>query len=486
MARGRDTKSRAQRIDIGYLARSHWLRSTRGWLGLAALIVLGAWITKLALVGDTRPVSPGPITAAHRMIADKCEKCHSDAKATWSLRVTDDACQSCHRVAVHQPIEGKTPACATCHMEHRTAPALLDVATARCTVCHADLKDRRVPAVADGMAVKLALGSTKIATFGAGDPTRDDGHKEFAVWEGPGSDRRKTLDAEDKPSDLSPIKFNHARHLSPNLPGPDREHFVQLVCADCHRGPFEPAKLPYGRRNGASPAPALPDRPEFAPAEEAQYFAPVSYEAHCAACHPHRADDQIPVTAPHDTPEVVRAFLEGAYARYALTNPKVLEGTPRIRPVADGAKATSAKSREEWAREQVDRAEDLFYRRPCIPGERCLRCVQCHFFRDDVQGEVPTVQPPAIRSRWLPQSRFDHAAHRDVDCEQCHAGVKTSTLTTDVLIPRIATCRRCHHAGGASDRCAECHTYHGAMAPHELDGPHTIDQLTSSSDGGGT
>ena len=66
--------------------------------------------------------------------------------------------------------------------------------------------------------------------------------------------------------------------------------------------------------------------------------------------------------------------------------------------------------------------------------------------------------------------------HRLVHCTECHAAPE-STETSDVLLPRLATCRQCHHMDGAADRCAECHTYHAANQPVEMNGPLTIRAL---------
>ena len=491
MPRGNDTKTRAQRIELDYFTRRHWLRSARGWLAAAAVVVTGAWLATHALRHDPTPASPGPVAAAHHMIADRCERCHSDPaspKRTRWLGASDDACRACHRMPVpdHQPIQRKTPSCASCHVEHRGAPALVAVATDQCTSCHADLR-----AASTQDPTLVSSDAFHITGFGKG-------HMEFAVG-GTTAGERTRLGSTPPPADRSHIKFSHKKHLAPDLLGPDRTHFVKLECTDCHRGPFEPTALPYGKRprpGAAEAAMTAIAQPQFDPAEEPQYFAPIRYASDCAACHPHTFDTRID-SAPHDTPYVVRRFLEGAYARYARDNPEVIHGTPRPRQIApscDGmtGTATSAGSAEEWAKIEVTRAEELLYRRPCDTDECCMRCLQCHYVEDAQGAEEPKVVPPALPTRWLPQSRFDHAAHREITCRECHAADR-STTANDVLMPRLETCQRCHRADRASERCAECHTYHGALAPKDLDGPHTIQEITgqqgaasASSGGGGT
>ena len=496
MARVRDTKVRAQRIELAYFKNRHWLRSARGWVGLFAFFLAAAWIGRYVFASHPTPASPGPVAAAHRMIGDQCERCHRDPvapKDTRWLGASDDACRDCHRVSVHQPIERHTPPCASCHVEHRGAPALAAVATEQCTTCHADLESASTETP-----TLVASDAFHIAAFcdeHDGHPKENYGHQEFAIGGTKAAERKRLGSTPKPPSDASHIKFSHKVHLSKDLLGPDRTLFVQLVCADCHRGPFETASLHFAKRApGVQPttsAATTPDeRPiEFAPAEAPQYFAPIRYAEHCAACHPHTFDPRIDA-APHDTPYVVRRFLEGAYARYAREKRKIRDPTARIHPI-DEAEETSAASREKWAKNKVRWAENLLYRQECRSDRDCrMRCQQCHFLEAQQGAETPVVVPTAIPIRWLPQSRFDHARHRDVACRQCHDAAD-STKATDVLMPKLETCQRCHAPDRASDRCAECHTYHGAMAPAQLDGPHEIPErsactLNGSSACGGT
>ena len=85
------------------------------------------------------------------------------------------------------------------------------------------------------------------------------------------------------------------------------------------------------------------------------------------------------------------------------------------------------------------------------------------------------MSPPAIPARWFPHSAFHHQVHlraakrrpaaRHTPCESCHSlevAVSKSQQTSDVLLPGIAVCQECHSsAGGASQQCVLCHTYHG-------------------------
>ena len=67
-----------------------------------------------------------------------------------------------------------------------------------------------------------------------------------------------------------------------------------------------------------------------------------------------------------------------------------------------------------------------------------------------------------VRTRWMPHARFDHDAHGAFSCVSCHPKALTGTEASDILLPGMDTCKRCHApgAGHADSRCSECHTYH--------------------------
>jgi hypothetical protein len=75
---------------------------------------------------------------------------------------------------------------------------------------------------------------------------------------------------------------------------------------------------------------------------------------------------------------------------------------------------------------------------------------------------------------WFQRAVFDHAAHRAVNCDTCHAGARTSTKSADILLPGKKTCLECHGPprgtareprGGAGDSCTLCHRYHNGDHP---------------------
>jgi hypothetical protein len=101
-------------------------------------------------------------------------------------------------------------------------------------------------------------------------------------------------------------------------------------------------------------------------------------------------------------------------------------------------------------------------------------CQKCHPALDPAKGVNQTIAPAEIPAVWFKHARFDHTAHRAVDCRECHEQATKSTASADVLLPGIATCVKCHApvsgvgqaaTGGARHDCITCHTYHGGDQP---------------------
>jgi len=107
-------------------------------------------------------------------------------------------------------------------------------------------------------------------------------------------------------------------------------------------------------------------------------------------------------------------------------------------------------------------------------------CAYCHFGTGpdgtfDLSNILPVgVSPPApapgrivapvvMRTRFMPQARFDHERHVAMSCEQCHPARKAETSGT-VMIPGIENCQGCHGAEGsplrAESTCITCHRFH--------------------------
>jgi hypothetical protein len=280
--------------------------------------------------------------------------------------------------------------------------------------------------------------------------------------------------------DPGTLKFNHAVHLADKgvmtiddkqltlqrtvlkQKGVDPDTWPrswrlrQLACADCHTMDHE------GR-----------------------YMQPISFEKHCRQCHPLGVQIVGPWTAPDlkekiwqfgrqplhhptggETPASVWGELRDRLSRFidAPANDAFLsmEKDPAPHGLDRSPVPGPAQLRKEKAYAWVDRylrqtAEVLFNG----PGG----CGYCHALTRpaDVKAlAAPQLKPSSVLSRWWDHAAFRHAAHRMLTCTECHAA-KDSSKTSDVLLPGMSTCLRCHDTSATATAragCVECHVYH--------------------------
>jgi hypothetical protein len=523
VARNQKAKFRAQRIDSGYVRRSHPFRAWRTWLTLVALVLSGSWVAPMFVERHPEAASPGPVASAHAMFDTRCEKCHLDPtaeqaeaspmKARFDRLIDwhepdDRACKACHpNMPAHQVSEHGTPRCIDCHLEHRSAADLSAMTIARCTSCHSNLG-----AHMEGSPKVVGLDEgrlgVQIDAFVLEDGAVGTAHPEFAVWtDTAGGPRRPRLGAEPAPVDPTTLTFSHKEHLAEicGPPGHPRNvgYKVKLECGDCHAATAKPLMPPRAdapeRKDKRSPRPwdfgseppgfSVNSDPVSAPAEEGAYLAPVRYQQHCAGCHPHNvadmalagidtdncdpieARDDVPSNVPHDEPAVVRAFLWGLYSR-KVTDPKALDRFPRFRPVGEGATVDTELAPADKVASKVRDAEKVLYTDK-------KRCQFCHEVQWPDRDRLPVIARTLVPIRWLPHGRFDHGLHRMVSCAECHGDVANVETAEEVMLPRKETCAKCHNPELASDACSTCHTYHGAVSPFDMDGGLKIDDIAT-------
>jgi predicted CXXCH cytochrome family protein len=534
------TKVRAKRIALQYFTRSHPFRRWKTILSIAVPALGALWLLVSAARDDQRIYNSGPVSTAHAMFETECRLCHgsgpptpvtqaslataaSAAPAGFFLPVTDAACKTCHAGPDHNA-KSDTPACGSCHVEHVGKAVLVQIADRHCVQCHGELTTK------DGTPPEFHAKVPSLAS-----------HPEFAVGV---RDERQTvarvrLDATPAPTDTTPIKLNHAKHLKANLKGIEElqkqqpgvagltkvKDGMQLSCAFCHT-----------------------------PDERGQYMQELSYEKHCAACHPLDFDGRFPDSVlPHTKPTIVRAFLRGTLAE-AFEQCQAIPAGDAGKPIRDrcvelelakappqpaaegdrprgmrrggGAEAPAPPADEprggrlrgraaepepdpapapdtprggrlrgraeeeapagEAPRGRRGRAAEEAPAAPTSwvgaqfgtiePGVFKQRCEYCHTVKREGGGPAEVV-PPTIPARWLPHSRFDHGAHRPVACTECHAAA-ASTETKDVLMPKVETCRECHQPKvGARSGCVECHRYHDKSQERDPNGPFKVQQL---------
>jgi len=285
-------------------------------------------------------------------------------------------------------------------------------------------------------------------------------------------------------ADAGRLKFSHWRHLMPGItagagdktppwtlvriadpvqrnryrhPGQTDDSPVQLQCDSCHQ--LDSGDFPVPPVEGPSPAP----RARCFGA----YMLPITYENQCRTCHPLSYESDSADVVPHgQSPGQIRRWLQGNYVgQYLEHNPQLLEQYLPPRPLP-GAPSLPL---QETARKRIDHRVAV--------AEAMLSqavCGKCHLCLPSDRPGLAAVVPPQIPQAWLNYARFDHSAHRAVNCRQCHPRAyaddpQASRRSSDVLIPRRDTCLACHGPrrvtaeglqGGARFDCAECHQYH--------------------------
>lgn len=441
MARGdRSAKRLAQRIDVGYLKRPHAFRTWRFYLAIAVPAVALLWVLGLALLGRQQVHSSGPLSTAHSVFGAQCQLCHTYTLGVFRRHAEDQACLACHDGPAHQPNVTSAQSCGSCHREHQGPLLLAKVNDSSCAECHGQLQ-----AVAGAPRFEKTITSFNTQ------------HPEFAAL------RNKTPDP-------GTLRFNHQTHLKPNLKGPRGE--IQLVCSDCHRQDPSGA-WPYGDAAAREASPgkvALLLAENTAPSRQAiRHMVAPKYAQACAGCHALRFDARMQSEVPHETPAVVRGFVQQEFRALLTAQAGVWRSeahAPR-RQLPDARAVRPPASPEAWLTLQVASAETLLWRKTCA---------ECHSLTMKENG-LPQIAPPAMTPVWMPHARFDHTAHRLLDCQSCHA-VGASMETSDVLLPGIATCQQCHRSGDAAEnRCFLCHTYHDWKQKKVTPGKFTLDEI---------
>jgi hypothetical protein len=467
------------------------------------------------------------VAAVHAAWDRDCAACHVNfqrmSRDNWNplmpflgsaatSSASDARCASCHAGPVHHAnqLADSTPSCGGCHRDHQGRDfSLVRLPDSDCVRCHDNLKAHQ----SDPDKLKYENAVTGFAG----------GHPEFKLLrEGPATDPGK-------------LKFNHKLHmtagqaavagqenawtlgkikeLDPSAHARYRDApwqkdkadsaLVQLDCASCHRldsGDFDITKRP-------------PGLPQFAlqPRAPGAYMQSIVYENQCQACHPLTFDAEVKVKGDDDRaravavphrlePGAVSRFLWGAYADQYQKNlkkdPELGKGSQAATPGDIRPLPGRLTREEEQARGQIDReveqAQRFLFKDRVEQAERYLlsgktSCGECHYYEQGEAGLPRAIVPTAVKDVWFEHARFNHAAHRAVDCRSCHANAyavgangemnsNASTRHTDVLLPGVENCRSCHApagrkagqpVGGVRHDCTECHSYHNGARPLE-------------------
>ena len=468
------------------------LRAKRGRLTLA-VCALTVGVLLLLLCGPARHrfINPGPVATHHTGKAfaewkgaslgvnDGCQNCHHaapDGPAGWlhaAFRTTpgpfqfgslaargepgmtaiDRQCQSCHddlnrgktdavrSHVFHQPNVPRDHSCSACHREHRSAAHMVKPGDAQCLSCHGD---------AGVMQAAFVKGQELAAkTPGVFDFRSSRGRE---IFETPRPERGYTQVlhsfATDHPefqlhaaklADANPLRFNHALHLSDQIPPRNGQ---RLDCANCHR-----------------------------PDVSGAYYRKVEFEQSCRVCHSLQFDPRNPqMQLPHGSEATVKAFLRSLPTQYADhgRSVKKLTGIEALAQfVADSMNQLRANrvSGEDMER-QIFLGTDRFAPAASVGASATIGrapfagCAWCHQVRETSPANYEVARPNQPE-RWLIRGNFDHSKHLGVACAKCHDHVAQSRLTADINLPKKATCVECHSPkGGVASTCSTCHSFH--------------------------
>src|SRR5579871_1426681 len=439
------------------------------WLSFLAILVLPIVPIGYLLARHSLEVEglflPGSLAAAHQGFT--CKECHVEPWRGWhkvsggdrqSAAIMDGVCAQCHGglldasvspspvdlrpglivrpeiVAPHHPrqIPADVGNCTDCHQDHQGEKGLLQVTDESCRRCHSNLR------TVDGRHTFYP----QLTAFDA------DHHPPFGWW-------RK-----DGVQDPGALRFNHQIHLDLDghrLHGIDepRSRLKRQACGFCHQ--------PDSRGRG---------------------MAPVRYDQHCAQCHPltvqiaaetqdgrvqHAVQAFCQEPAPHGTPAMVLAVLRERLRLLAEQNPTIgsneetTEPTRRIpgrQPMPPAPRTPSG-----WVDHQAAVLGRLLFD---APGG----CRYCHLEKQAARpaASLPEYKRTHLPASWFPFAKFSHARHGLMPCSDCHDKARTSTRTSDVLMPSLPKCLECHRnqpGPGIHARadCLECHQYHAPDLP---------------------
>jgi predicted CXXCH cytochrome family protein len=372
--------------------------------------------------------NPGPLAAGHQAFAQKCGVCHETA----FVRVLDRACLECHTktpghaptVALQQRLFGGQR-CASCHVEHKGTAAIVRRDSDLCITCHRDLKGK--------MPDTTLANATDFATNHPGF--------KVTIWQGPGKNDVVRVAQTDKAKlvQRSHLKFPHDEHLKTSLRGPKGRK--TLDCRSCH----------------------VPDT-------SGRGFEPIAMKTACVECHTLEFEPAVTTRqVPHGSVDDALLTIQEFYASIALNNIPVdvvnLGAIRREIPNLPPGELTEEERQRAlaWVKKKTKQiGKDLFEMRVCIVCHDVTRVAGPPV----AAGVAPTwrVTPVRIADVWLPKSRFDHQKHRTYKCADCH-DVLHSHSSTDIVIPDIANCRKCHGgnklvANKVVSTCVACHDFH--------------------------
>jgi predicted CXXCH cytochrome family protein len=425
-----DLAGRTSNLTLGSLGMS---KRWAAWLWAFAVIALFLLVpagrvldlpwkeaTKNPTFGD-RFWNPGRLILAHQPVEPDCAACHEVA----FQHVKDRACLECHsRIGAH--VGPQVPAslfegarCSSCHRDHKGVKTTHRDDDGFCVRCHSDIRSK-----ASGTMAKNA------ADFASDHPA-------FRLSLPSESGVRRVRQGEGAIQEASSLVFPHDLHLDPRGVRSPLQGRMKLECRSCH--------TPDSARRG---------------------FEPISMPKHCQECHQLQFEPAVTTReVPHGKPAEALLVIEEFYGNLAL------QGVPDSFQKAFGVPGEGLLRRVgEPTPVERESALRLAQAKARKVGEELFEvrvCKTCHAVTRSA-GEW-RIAPVRAATGWMPQARFSHKSHPHVKCADCHA-VATSKKATDVSMPAIDTCRKCHGGsrpaeGKVMSNCLLCHGFHDARHP---------------------
>lgn len=385
----------------------------RPWLTKLTVTALLLIVT-LAIIGEVlaraegqKYFMPGGLSSSHARREHRKGGFVADDCAAchnpWK-GVATAKCRDCHEKESkpHAQHAKNQMDCVSCHPEHRGAVKLADIPSTVCVACHTNLEPNMTLPRAQLASLKFANGRYSFDDIARISAFGASKHPEFSY-----------------PKDANTLRFDHQFHLSPRgvIDVSRKGRRTVLKCVSCHdtTGVADPK--------------------------------PVTFAQHCHNCHRLGFDADLPgEEVPHGG-DNMNVF--GAIAAYYAGDRDII-GKP---PAEQRRILTARKNRVNVDQRAFFRGQSTFN----------IRCRQCHEVKPS--GALLAVTPPVIPTTWLLHApKFKHKGHGMIDCEKCHEGVRQSSDTSDVLLPKLANCTGCHaeNEGGAqtASTCRTCHGYH--------------------------
>lgn len=468
-------KQRARRMPLDYykglsrLDQIKWLLTGLACLAVGGYIVwtLGGWA-----VGNenaARQFSPAPVASVHAVWEGQCAACHvpgqslrQDGQAISAVSAlvkgrtsADTRCTTCHAGPPHHAnqLASDVWSCSGCHRDHQGRDAdLTRMNDTVCTRCHAAMEQHR-----EG-ASSLNPPTENVTSFATNHPpfrslkSNDPGRLKFShrLHLLPGQVPKDAKPSAKKTLADVPEQYRAALIAPRSLADVPLDTAIQLECANCHV-----------TDSGGIPA-------------AGDYMQPVNFEQHCAACHRGELVAEVAAGGSAESSQVPHGLQTSAIRPLlaGLASPPM--GSPILSPEALMQPIPGKTPGQNLAQTtEPSSAVRVVAALEALRGEH--RCGKCHEYEGDA------VAPTRVPSIWLKHGRFDHSAHRAIQCYDCHDRERLESSSEGKpplddrrpILPDIDNCRRCHApitaggTAGARHDCSGCHRYHaGDQPPH--------------------